>query len=69
LLLSFVVSRLPLQALVGEVGMSNELDELARALFNGQIPPSWRRLAPDTRKSLGNWMIHFQRRYDQVWSV
>ncbi len=54
------------RALAGEVGMSNELDEVARALFNGQIPPSWRRLAPDTRKSLGNWMIHFQRRLDQV---
>ena len=46
--------------------MSNELDEVARALFNGQIPPSWRRLAPDTRKALGNWMIHFQGRFDQV---
>jgi dynein heavy chain len=57
------------RALIGEVGMSNELDELARALFNGQIPPSWRRLAPDTRKSLGNWIIHFQRRLDQVLSL
>uniref|UniRef100_A0A8C4TE89 Dynein axonemal heavy chain 10 n=1 Tax=Erpetoichthys calabaricus TaxID=27687 RepID=A0A8C4TE89_ERPCA len=53
------------RALAGEVGMSNELDEVARALFNGQIPQIWRKLAPDTLKSLGNWMIHFKRRFDQ----
>eukprot|EP00048_Salpingoeca_helianthica_P012901 m.192885 g.192885 ORF g.192885 m.192885 type:complete len:4604 (+) comp15437_c5_seq116:137-13948(+) len=54
-----------LRALSGEVGMSNQLDEIARALFNGQLPPQWRRLAPDTLKSLGNWMVHFERRYRQ----
>ncbi|KAG8456021.1 hypothetical protein GDO86_001999 [Hymenochirus boettgeri] len=53
------------RALAGEVGMSSELDEVARALFNGQIPNIWRRLAPDTLKSLGNWMIHFGRRFNQ----
>ncbi|XP_053509735.1 dynein axonemal heavy chain 10 isoform X2 [Ictalurus furcatus] len=53
------------RALAGEVGMSSELDEVARALFNGQIPAIWRKLAPDTLKSLGNWMIHLKRRYDQ----
>jgi hypothetical protein len=57
---------LTLQALSGEVGMSNQLDEIARALFNGQLPPQWRRLSPDTLKSLGNWMVHFERRYRQV---
>ncbi|XP_053327864.1 dynein axonemal heavy chain 10 [Spea bombifrons] len=56
------------RALAGEVGMSNELDEVARALFNGQIPNIWRRLAPDTLKSLGNWMIHFRRRFNQYTS-
>ncbi|XP_072908128.1 dynein axonemal heavy chain 10 [Hemitrygon akajei] len=53
------------KALAGEVGMSSELDEVARALFNGHIPAIWRRLAPDTLKSLGNWMTHFKRRFDQ----
>ncbi|KAM9822995.1 dynein axonemal heavy chain 10-like [Syngnathus typhle] len=53
------------RALAGEVGMSNELDEVARALFNGQIPAIWKKLAPDTLKSLGNWMIHFKRRFEQ----
>uniref|UniRef100_A0A7N8Y270 Dynein axonemal heavy chain 10 n=1 Tax=Mastacembelus armatus TaxID=205130 RepID=A0A7N8Y270_9TELE len=53
------------RALAGEVGMSSELDEVARALFNGYIPAIWKKLAPDTLKSLGNWMIHFKRRYEQ----
>ncbi|CAL8247788.1 unnamed protein product [Merluccius merluccius] len=53
------------RALAGEVGMSSELDEVARALFNGHIPAIWRKLAPDTLKSLGNWMLHFNRRYSQ----
>ncbi|XP_077418136.1 dynein axonemal heavy chain 10-like isoform X1 [Vanacampus margaritifer] len=53
------------RALAGEVGMSSELDEVARALFNGQIPAIWKSLAPDTLKSLGNWMIHFKRRFEQ----
>jgi dynein heavy chain len=34
------------RALVGEIGMSSELDELALSLLNGFLPPSWRRLAP-----------------------
>ena len=53
------------QALAGEVGMSNELDELARSLYNGQLPSIWRALAPATLKSLGNWMSHFLRRNEQ----
>ena len=54
-----------MQALAGEVGMSNELDDVSRCLFNGQIPGIWKRLAPDTLKSLGNWMLHFARRFEQ----
>ncbi|XP_068162278.1 dynein axonemal heavy chain 10 [Antennarius striatus] len=53
------------RSLAGEVGMSSELEEVAGALFNGHIPAIWKKLAPDTLKSLGNWMIHFKRRYDQ----
>ncbi|PVD32839.1 hypothetical protein C0Q70_08286 [Pomacea canaliculata] len=53
------------RALAGEVGMSSELDDVARSLFNGVIPGIWRRLAPDTLKSLANWMIHFEKRFSQ----
>ncbi|XP_069475795.1 dynein axonemal heavy chain 10 [Ambystoma mexicanum] len=53
------------RALAGEVGMSYELDEVSRALFNGLLPNIWRKLAPETLKTLGNWMIHFNRRYNQ----
>ncbi|XP_014373608.2 dynein heavy chain 10, axonemal, partial [Alligator sinensis] len=56
------------RALAGEVGMSSELDEVARALFNGQIPNIWRKLAPDTLKTLGNWMVYFRNRYNQYMS-
>ncbi|NXF29028.1 DYH10 protein, partial [Nyctibius bracteatus] len=53
------------RALAGEVGMSSELDDVARALFNGQIPRIWQRLAPDTLKTLGNWIIFVSARYNQ----
>jgi dynein heavy chain len=53
------------RALQGIVGMSNDLDDLAAALFNGFLPDAWRRLAPQTQKGLGSWMSHFQRRLDQ----
>ena len=45
--------------------MSAELDELAKSLYNGQIPSIWRVLAPATLKTLGNWMIHFLKRNQQ----
>ena len=45
--------------------MSSQLDELAKALFNGTIPGMWRRLAPDTLKALGGWMMYFESRFQQ----
>ena len=60
------LSLLDLQrALVGEIGMSDELDSLGDNLFNGLLPSMWRRLTPDTQKPLGGWMGHFTRRYKQ----
>ncbi|XQJ30717.1 dynein heavy chain, putative [Leishmania guyanensis] len=56
------------KALSGAIGMSSELDELESALDNGQLPQSWRRYAPATRKNLGRWIAHFQRRYQQYLS-
>ena len=53
------------RALKGEIGMSQELDELANSLFNGFLPSMWRKLAPQTEKLLANWMIFFERRYKQ----
>ncbi|CAL1543939.1 unnamed protein product, partial [Lymnaea stagnalis] len=55
------------RALAGEVGMSTELDDVARSLFNGNIPAIWRRLAPITLKSLGNWIIHYHKRLRQYY--
>lgn len=48
--------------------MSSELDDVARSLFLGHIPNIWRKLAPDTLKSLGNWMLYFLRRFSQYTS-
>jgi len=54
------------KALVGEIGMSDELDALGDSLYNAFLPQSWRhRLAPATEKGLGSWMQHFTRRNDQ----
>lgn len=53
------------RALVGEIGMSDELDALGDSLYNGFLPAMWRRLAPDTQKPLGSWMGHYTKRYKQ----
>lgn len=53
------------RALIGEIGMSSELDELSLSLLNGFLPPSWRRLAPQTEKKLGSWMSHLTKRIQQ----
>jgi len=64
-----VVMRASLQelqlALKGVIGMSQELDELATALNNGQLPQAWRIKAPATRKALTQWLNHFERRQAQ----
>jgi dynein heavy chain len=53
------------RALVGEIGMSDELDALGDNLFNGILPNMWRKLCPDTQKPLGGWMGHYIRRHRQ----
>ncbi|XP_078791125.1 dynein axonemal heavy chain 10 isoform X3 [Oryzias latipes] len=54
-----------LRALTGEVGMSKESDDLAHAFCNDLVPAMWKRLAPETLKSLDDWMSHLRRRYEQ----
>lgn len=53
------------RALTGEIGMSDELDNLGDSLFNGFLPATWRKLCPNTQKPLGSWMVHFSGRYNQ----
>jgi len=50
------------RALNGEIGMSQELDDLSIALFNGFLPEMWRGLCPQTEKNLVNWMDHLKKR-------
>mmetsp|Transcript_13864 Transcript_13864/g.16522 ORF Transcript_13864/g.16522 Transcript_13864/m.16522 type:complete len:229 (-) Transcript_13864:168-854(-) len=53
------------RALVGEIGMSTVLEELGNCIFNGFVPPMWLNRAPQSLKSLVNWIEHFERRYNQ----
>ncbi|KAL5112917.1 Dynein heavy chain 10 axonemal [Taenia crassiceps] len=53
------------QAMSGEVALSSDLEEMAISIRNGQLPSLWRSLAPDTKKSLANWLTHFHRRTEQ----
>jgi len=53
------------KALVGEVGMTNELEAVLNALYGARLPPGWTRFAPATKMGLANWMAHFQRRFKQ----
>jgi dynein heavy chain len=53
------------RAIAGEVSMSNELESVMTAIYLGRLPEIWARLAPVTEKGLSDWLIHFQRRYDQ----
>ncbi|KAF0719904.1 Aste57867_701 [Aphanomyces stellatus] len=53
------------KALIGEIGMSDELDSVGSALFDGFLPNMWRSLCPKTEKPLGSWMVHFMSRYSQ----
>jgi len=54
-----------LKALTGEIGMNDELDDLASSLYDGFLPAAWRKLSPATEKLLTSWMNHFQSRCKQ----
>ena len=45
--------------------MSGDLDMLATALFNGLLPAAWAKMTAATEKTLGSWILWFQRRYEQ----
>eukprot|EP00939_MAST-03C_sp_MAST-3C-sp1_P004322 g4322.t1 len=53
------------QALKGEIGMSETLEQIAQGLKNGFLPSQWARLAPKTEKPLGPWILHFKKRIVQ----
>jgi len=53
------------RAIAGEVGMDSILDNVSNCLYNGQIPDTWLKLAPATRKPLGGWITHFNKRLTQ----
>lgn len=50
----------PPQAIAGEIGMDNILDNIANSLFNGLLPAAWSKLAPATCKQLASWLEHLK---------
>lgn len=48
------------QAIAGEIGMDNVLDNVANSLFNGLLPVVWSKLAPATCKQLASWLEHLK---------
>ena len=54
-----------IQALNGQITFSYELDEINKSVYHGQIPSLWRSHIPQTKKSLGDWIEHLQRRNKQ----
>jgi dynein heavy chain len=54
-----------ISSLKGEIAMNAEIEEIMNSIYNGLLPNQWRDLAPETQKSLLNWLEHFRRRYNQ----
>lgn len=48
------------QAIAGEIGMDQVLDNIANSLFNGLLPAVWSKLAPATCKQLASWLDHLK---------
>jgi dynein heavy chain, axonemal len=46
------------RTLHGENNLSISFDEIQRDLYYGRIPTIWKEYAPQTKKSLGNWIDH-----------
>jgi dynein heavy chain len=56
------------RALIGEIGMSEALDNIGDALFNGFLPNAWLRWSPASEKPIGSWMTQFVARETQYQS-
>jgi dynein heavy chain len=54
-----------ISSLKGEIAMNAEIEEIMNSIYNGLLPKQWRILAPETQKSLLNWLEHFRKRYNQ----
>lgn len=50
------------RAIVGEIGMTQDLEDLGNSLFNGQPPEVWKKLSPQTTRPLGSWMEQYVER-------
>ena len=54
-----------ISSLKGEIAMNAEIESIMLSIYNGLLPDQWRKLAPETQKSLLNWIEHYRHRYEQ----
>lgn len=54
-----------IKAINGEIGMSSDIENVSDSLFNGFLPQVWRVKAPQTKKSISDWISHFKQRHAQ----
>ena len=53
------------KALAGEIGMSEELENLSNSINIGVVPHLWKLMAPPTRLNLSSWLDYFKERHVQ----
>ncbi|KAF6216101.1 hypothetical protein GE061_000439 [Apolygus lucorum] len=53
------------KAVTGMCIASDSTNELRRSLMNHTPPRLWFKFSPKSNLSIGNWLTHFERRYDQ----
>ena len=46
------------RALAGKMGMTSELVDVSRSVYNKQLPKIWRRLCPESDETLKNFEGH-----------
>ena len=54
------------QGLAGELTMSEGMEDLQHALFDGRVPGGWARLAWASMRDLAGWLADFQERLRQL---
>lgn len=54
-----------LKALKGEIGMSDQLEEMADSIMKGFLPDLWAKATTSSTKKLSTWISNFRKRYEQ----
>uniref|UniRef100_A0A7S1C210 Dynein heavy chain C-terminal domain-containing protein n=1 Tax=Corethron hystrix TaxID=216773 RepID=A0A7S1C210_9STRA len=57
--------QLLLDSISGSIGMSDNIESVSHALYNGIVPEEWARHAPPTKMRLASWTKHLSARHEQ----